>query len=56
MSSTFYEFRVKINENHCDILTLSGTRLRDNKYLLDNVKIPGYNFVAKMEKRNLVVE
>ena len=36
-----------INENQIDIVNLSETWLRDNKNLLDYVKIPGYNFVYK---------
>ena len=45
MSSTFNEFQVMINENQFGIVTLSEWWLRDNKHLLDYVKIPGYNFV-----------
>ena len=39
-----------INENQFDI----ATWLRDNKHLLDYIKIPGY--IYKIENRNEVVE
>ena len=47
MSSIFDEFQVMINENQFDIVTLSETWLRDNKHLLDYIKIPDYKFVYK---------
>ena len=47
MSSIFDEFQVMINENQFDIVTLSETWLRDNKHLLDYIKIPDCKFVYK---------
>ena len=36
-----------INPNQFDIVTLSKTSLCNNKYLLDHIKIPRYNFLYK---------
>ena len=47
MGSTFDEIQVMINENQFDISTLSETWPRNNNYLLDYVKMRGYNFAYK---------
>jgi len=47
MSSTFDEFQVMLKQNPFDIITLSETWLKDNKHLLEYVKINGYNFSFK---------
>ena len=47
MGSTFDEIQVMINENQFDISTLSETWRRNSNYLLDYVKMRGYNFVYK---------
>ena len=42
--STFDEFSVMLNMYQFNIISLSETWLKDNKYLLDYVNIPGCNF------------
>ena len=44
MCSTFDEFSVMLNMYQFNIISLSETWLKDNKYLLDYVNIPGCNF------------
>ena len=47
MSSTFDEFQVILYQHPFDIITLSETWLRNDKNLLQYVKIPGYSFCYK---------
>jgi len=47
MSSTFDEFQVMLKQHQFDIITLSETWLKDNKHLLEYVKLSGYNFSFK---------
>lgn len=47
MSSSFNESYVTLQQNTFEIITLSKTWIHDNKHLLENVKIPGHNFIYK---------
>ena len=44
ITSTFAEFEMMLSTYRFDIITLSETWLKDNKMLLDHVKISGYRF------------
>jgi len=47
MNSTFDEFQFMISEMKFDIITLSETWLKNDKNLLEYVKVPGYEFVYR---------
>ena len=47
MSSTFDEFQFKINQTNFDVITLSETWLKNNKHLLEYVRLTGYEFVYR---------
>ena len=44
MTSTFDEFQFEVNELNFDIITLSKSWLKNDKYLLEYVILPGYKF------------
>ena len=44
VTTTFAEFEAMLYTYKFDVITLSETWLKDNKMLLEHVKIPGYNF------------
>ena len=44
MTSTFGEFQFMVNESKFDIITLSKTWLKNDRYLLEYVSLPGYKF------------
>ena len=54
MTSTFDEFQLMVNESKFYIMTLSETWLKNDKYLLEYVSLPGYKFSYrnKDEKRD----
>ena len=46
MSSTFDEFQFMINQTNFDVITLSETWLKNDKHLLEDVRLPGYEFAC----------
>ena len=44
MSSTFDKFQFMINQTKFDVITLSETWLKNDKHLLEYVRLPGYEF------------
>ena len=44
MTSAFDEFQFIVNESKFDIITLSETWLKNDKYLLEYVNLPGSKF------------
>ena len=54
MTSTFDEFQLMVNESKFYIMTLSETWLKNDKYLLEYVSLPGYkiSYRNKDEKRD----
>ena len=42
--STFEEFQFMINQTKFDVITLSETWLKNDKHLLEYVRLPGYEF------------
>ena len=44
MSSTFDEFQFMINQTRFHVITLSETWLKNDKNLLEYVRLPGYEF------------
>ena len=47
MSSTFDEFQFMINQTKFDVITLSETWLKNDKHLLEYVRLPGYEFTYR---------
>ena len=47
MSSTFDEFQFMINQTKFDVITLSETWLKNDKHLLEYVRLPGYEFAYR---------
>ena len=47
MSSTSDEFQFMINQTSFDVITLSQTRLKNDKCLLEYVRLPGYEFACQ---------
>ena len=47
MSSTFNEFQFMINQINFDVITLSETWLKNDKHLLEYVRLPGYEFAYR---------
>ena len=47
MSSTFDEFQLMINQTRFDVITLSETWLKNDKHLLEYVRLPGYEFAYR---------
>ena len=43
--SQFHEFQVLLKERPFDVITLSETRLKNNKYILDYAITPDYSFL-----------
>ena len=52
MSSTFGEFQFMINQTNFDVVTLSETWLKNDKYLIEYVRLSGYEI--EMEMLNVV--
>ena len=44
ITSTFDKSQFLVNESKFDIITLSETRLKNDKHLLEYVSLPGYKF------------
>ena len=44
MSSTFDEFQFMINHTKFDVIILSETWLKNDKHLVEYVRLPGYEF------------
>jgi len=47
MTSTFDEFQLMVHQTKFDIITLSKTWLKNDRHLLEYVKLPGYNFTYR---------
>ena len=47
MSSTFDEFQFVINQTNFDVITLSETWLKNDKYLLEYIRLSGYEFAYR---------
>ena len=47
MSSTFDEFQFMINQTKFDVITLSETWLKNDKHLLEYVRLPGYELAYR---------
>ena len=47
MSSIFNEFKFMINEINFDVITLSETWLKNDKHLLEYVRLSGYEFAYR---------
>ena len=47
MSCTFDEFQFMINQTNFDVITLSKTWLKNDKHLLEYVRLPGYEFAYR---------
>ena len=47
MSSTFDEFQFMINQTRFDVITLSETWLKNDKHLIEYVRLPGYEFAYR---------
>ena len=47
MSSKFDEFQFMINQTKFDVITLSETWLKNDKHLLEYVRLPGYEFAYR---------
>ena len=47
MSSTFDEFQFMINQTKFDVIALSETWLKNDKHLLEYVRLPGYEFAYR---------
>ena len=45
MSSTFDEFQFIINQTKFDVITVSERWLKNDKHLLEYLRLPGYEFV-----------
>ena len=47
MSSTFDEFQLMINQTRFDVIAISETWLKNDKHLLEYVRLPGYEFAYR---------
>ena len=47
MSSTFDDFQFMINQTNYDVIALSETWLKNDKHLLEYVRLPGYEFAYR---------
>ena len=48
MSSTFDEFQFMINQTNLDVIMLSETWLKNDKHLLEYVRLPAYKFAYRI--------
>ena len=47
MSSTFDEFQLMINQTRFDVIAISETWLKNDKHLLEYVRLSGYEFAYR---------
>ena len=48
MSSTFDEFQFMINQTNFDVIALSETWLKNDKHVLEYVRLPGFEFTYRI--------
>ena len=48
MSSTFDEFQFMMNQTNFDVIALSETWLKNDKHVLEYVRLPGFEFAYRI--------
>ena len=51
MSSTFDEFQFMINQTNFDVIALSETWMKNDKHVLEYVKLPGFEFAYRIRDK-----
>ena len=53
MSSTFDEFQFMINQTNFDVIALSETWLKNDKHVLEYVRLPGFEFAYRIRDEKI---